>query len=101
MIVPIEPAPDRQGYWTHPALARYGELTSQQFSHWLRLHNLECEVMCMRDEDTAAFCAALEKGQPDASGWTLTPPPGRGWFLGSVHPREGGPECFWFRQFSN
>lgn len=97
MIVPMKPTPDKRGYWTHPALARNGELSSAALTRWLRLHHLECVVMTMRDEATEAFCAAMKEGEPDASTWERIPPPGDGWFPGSVHPREYGPECYWFR----
>lgn len=100
MIVPVEVNRDAEGYWTHPALARYGQLDTQQFTNWLWLNNLECFVMTMRDEATDAFCAAWKNGPPDASTWDLTPPDGGGWFPGSVHYRDGGPECYWFRQKS-
>ena len=97
MIVPVEVDRDARGYWTHPALIRSCCQTTPQLMWWLRVQKLECFVMSMRDEATEAFCAGWDDGPPDASAWELVPPPGKGWFLGSVHPREEGPECYWFR----
>lgn len=97
MIVPVQVIRDDQGYWTHPALLEYGCTSSADFISWLYLQRLECEVMTMRDEAPEAFSAGWHDGPPDAFTWRLAPPPGEGWFLGSVHPREGGPECYWLR----
>ena len=97
MIVPVEVDRDARGYWTHPALIRSCCQTTPQLMWWLRVQKLECFVMSLRDEATEAFCAGWDDGPPDASAWELVPPPGKGWFLGSVHPREEGPECYWFR----
>ena len=72
--------------------------TRVELMHWLRWKRLECFVMTMRDKATDAFSAGWNDDPPDASTWELVPPPGEGWFLGSVHPREDGPECYWFRQ---
>ncbi|HDX8941048.1 hypothetical protein GW952_30770 (plasmid) [Klebsiella michiganensis] len=98
MIVAVKAERDAQGYWMHPALMRSCCHTMAELMHWLRVQKLECFVMTMRDEETDAFSAGWHGGPPDASMWALVPPPGEGWFLGSVHPRENGPECYWFRQ---
>ncbi|MEG1247612.1 MAG: hypothetical protein RR184_01215 [Citrobacter sp.] len=97
MIVPVEPCRDEHGYWTHPALIRSCCQTSPQLMWWLRVQKLVCFVMTMRDEATDAFCAGWNNGPPDASTWELVPPPGEDWFLGSVHPTDEGPACYWFR----
>ena len=98
MTVAVKVERDAQGYWTHPALVIGCCQTRVELMHWLRWKQLECFVMTMRDEATDAFSAGWNDGPPDASAWELVPPPGEGWFLGSVHPREEGPECYWFRQ---
>ncbi|EBI1062083.1 hypothetical protein FTY95_19610 [Salmonella enterica] len=97
MIVPVEVSRDEHGYWTHPALIRSCCQTIPLLKWWLRVQNLECFVMTMRDDATEAFCAARNDGLPDPSKWELVPPPGEGWFLGSVHKSKDGPACYWFR----
>ncbi|UIN02621.1 hypothetical protein [Yersinia ruckeri] len=100
MIIPVEVERDDMGYWTHPSLARSGCETAAELGHWLRLHRLTCFVMTMRDEDTEAFAAGFTDEAPDARGWKLTPPPGKGGFLGSVHDTDNGPVCYWLRQIA-
>lgn len=100
MIVSVDAKRDERGYWTHPALARSGCETAEEFRYWLRTHRLQCFVMTMRDEAPEVFASVSNEKEPDARGWVPEPPDDDGWFLGSVHKSSYGPACYWFRNIT-
>jgi len=96
-IGPVSPERDELGFWTHPALLRWNLETAAQITWWLRSHELECWVMCMRDEAPELCLASADDEHWNAQEWIPEPPPGEGWFLGSIHDPGDGPVCFWLR----
>lgn len=88
---------DTSGFWTHPAMRMASLETPEELSWWLRAHGLEAWVMLMRDEAPEVFLAGFDSDCLDASGWEPLPPPGDGWFIGSIHDHEDGPVCLWLR----
>ena len=92
MIVPVEVKRDARGYWKHPALLRGDGQNPAALRFWLQTNGLQCFVMTMSDEVPDIFGC-----MPDARCWHPEPPPGNGWFIGSIHGTDDGPVCYWFR----
>ncbi|WP_313135628.1 3'-5' exonuclease [Stutzerimonas nitrititolerans] len=99
-ILPLSPMTvvrDECGHWTHPAWPQDGEENAipkgwfAEKCHELSIVEMETDAS---EELTDAY---FEQGSPDCSAWQPSEPPGKGWFIFSIHDTEDGPVCIWVR----
>ncbi len=82
---PVEP--DRDGFWTHPAIPDHFDEDPAPFERWLNEQLLECVTREVGDEDEGV-----------AADWEDSKPAGAGWFLLELIDTEDGPTAFWVRR---
>lgn len=101
-ITPMAPDRAASGYWTHPdyfvpANDRTDEAPGE-FDAWLDSNALFYAVSWLENELPAAQRRAWKVTKDNVSAWVPVPPPGAGWFAGSIHYVSGqGAACVWLR----
>lgn len=95
---PVEPARDRDGYYTHPDYPFTEEMDEPDFDYWAKLNHIESAVRYMNnDPEAEEVNERYATGDTDILAWEPQQPEGDGWFVGSIHETEDGPVCVWLR----
>jgi len=99
-VVAVQAQRSRDGYWTHPHYFTPAEDTERpgEFNDWLIKHGLECSIRWMRGEAPPELIRTCLPDNGNVSRWQPVPPPGSGWFIGSLHNTEQGAVCIWLRR---
>jgi len=95
---------DDSGCWTHPDFFipenESGPALEAEFAAWLKSHRLRSAASWMENEVSDEMMAAYDNGFTDFSAWTPVPP-GKAWFVGSIHDTQAGPVCLWLRALTD
>lgn len=98
----IGPRRSRDGYWTHPHyFTPAGDRDTEgpgEFNAWLNEYALDCSIRWMREEAQPELIRAYQLDNGNVSRWQPAPPPGNGWFIGSLHDTQQGAVCIWLRR---
>lgn len=98
-IAPMEPARSPSGYWTHPdyfvpAGDRHDEAPGE-FNAWLVRHGVRYAVSWLENEMPPGVRRGWNVSRDNISAWQPVPPPGKGWFIVSLHDTPQGAACIW------
>lgn len=101
-VVAVEPQRSRDGCWTHPhyfipADNRDAEGPGE-FNAWLDSSGLECRICWMAEDASTEHMCTVHRADGNISRWQPEPPPGEGWFVGSLHNTGAGAVCIWLRR---
>lgn len=98
---PVEPARNREGWWTHPDWPALEDGEGKQLDAWLKLIGYETFVSWMLDDgrdEVSDVIARWVNGDTDILAWEPETPPGEGWYIVSIHDHEDGPVAVWLRE---
>lgn len=99
-LKPMEPARNREGWWTHPDWPSMEDGEAARLDAWLKLIGYETALAWMLEDDSddaSDVIARWVSGETDILAWEPATPAGEGWQLVSIHDNDDGPVAVWVR----